>query len=174
MKTSITVDLGVSLATGGHFLGVFKVETAVPVGIMSAESGMGTLQATARAVAREAGYQLRDIERLIWCATVPRIGDAARMANLQRSLDKLADGVLVIDPTYLALPRWTRAICRSRGAAADDRRSMPAPRHHGCDESPPQEDATQGTRPARAVRPHMVRIRGMVPTVDFAGPPRAI
>jgi hypothetical protein len=104
MKTSITVDLGIAGATGGAFMGYFRVPKAFPVLIMSAESGMGTLQATARAVAESAGVRLAEIDKLFWCSTVPRIGDPASMSNLERALERIRGGMLVVDPTYLALP----------------------------------------------------------------------
>lgn len=104
MKTSITVDLGIAAATEGMFLGYFKVAKPVPCLIMSAESGMGTLQATARAVAHKARWTLDTIENLYWCSAVPQIGDVASMAKLCRAADRIHGGLLVIDPTYLALP----------------------------------------------------------------------
>lgn len=65
LKTNILVDLAISLARGGHFLGFFNVPRAARVAIMSGESGLATLQETARRIAVAAGCRLREISNLI-------------------------------------------------------------------------------------------------------------
>ena len=55
-------------------------------------------------MAIKAGRELSTIDKLFWCSTVPKIGDPVSMGKLERACDKIAGGVLVIDPTYLALP----------------------------------------------------------------------
>ncbi len=58
LKTNLLVDLSISLAIGGRFLGAFNVPESVRVGIMSGESGLATLQETATRIARSAGRDL--------------------------------------------------------------------------------------------------------------------
>ena len=44
LKTSLLIDLGISLAMGGCFLGRLKVNRRCRVDMMSGESGLATLQ----------------------------------------------------------------------------------------------------------------------------------
>ncbi len=50
LKTSLLIDLGISLAVGGLFLGKLRVNRACRVGIMTGESGLATIQETARRI----------------------------------------------------------------------------------------------------------------------------
>jgi len=105
LKTSLIIDMGISLAMGGFFLGKFKVNRAARVGIMSGESGMSTIQETARRIAHVAGYSLADIgSGLIFTESLPLFGrldheDALRQFILNDELE-----VLFIDPCYLCMP----------------------------------------------------------------------
>ncbi len=83
LKTNVLVDLSISLAIGGRFLGVFNVPRPVRVGVMSGESGLATLQETGRRIARAAGTRLSDIDNLIWTPDLPVFGHLDYMAALQ-------------------------------------------------------------------------------------------
>jgi RecA-family ATPase len=50
LKTSLIIDMGIALCTGGYSLGKLQVKRPVRVGILSGESGMATIQETARRV----------------------------------------------------------------------------------------------------------------------------
>jgi len=63
--------MGISLAVGGFFLGKLKVNRAARVGIMSGESGMATIQETARRIARAAGTRLSNIGGLVFTEATP-------------------------------------------------------------------------------------------------------
>src|SRR5262249_25955249 len=58
LKTSILLDLGLSIALGEPFLGQHRINRAATVAIMSGESGRSTLRDTARVIARAKGYDL--------------------------------------------------------------------------------------------------------------------
>jgi 5S rRNA maturation endonuclease (ribonuclease M5) len=104
LKTSLIVDLGISIATAGFFLGKLKVNRAARVAIMSGESGLGTLQETARRVARAAGRELRDIEGLIWSDSLPRFGNPLHTEALRSFLTADEIEVVIVDPAYLCMP----------------------------------------------------------------------
>lgn len=104
LKTSILLDMGISLAVGGFFLGKLKVNRACKVGIMSGESGLATIQETARRICRAAGRNLADIGGLVFSDELPRFGsfdheDATRRFIMGDELE-----ALMIDPAYLCLP----------------------------------------------------------------------
>ena len=76
LKTSLLIDLGISLAMGGCFLGKLRVNRAARVGIMSGESGLATIQETARRIAAAAGYRLADIGGLVFSRGTYRNSEA--------------------------------------------------------------------------------------------------
>jgi hypothetical protein len=78
-KTSLVIDLGISLATGGYFLGKFKVPQAVSVGLMTGESGMATIQNTIRRISKTAEVDPLTLDRLIVTDQIPRIEDPAHL-----------------------------------------------------------------------------------------------
>ena len=104
LKTSLLVDLFISLATGGHFLGRFPVNHPIRVGLMSGESGLGTLQETARRIAQAAGRNLAEIEGLLWSEDLPRFGEPLHEAATQRFIESNGLGVIGFDPAYLMMP----------------------------------------------------------------------
>ena len=103
LKTNLSIDLALSLAEAGLFLGRFSVPTAVRVGVMSGESGAATIQETALRIAAAKGRSLPEYENAIWCFDVPQLDNAQHMAALA---DFIADHkleVLILDPTYLMM-----------------------------------------------------------------------
>jgi hypothetical protein len=104
LKTSFIIDMAISLALGRFFLGKLKVTRACVVAVMSGESGLATIQETARRIAAAAGHKLADISNLIWSTDLPRIGNAEHLEALQRLLTEKKIEVLFIDPVYLAMP----------------------------------------------------------------------
>lgn len=104
LKTSLIVDMGISLAVGGFFLGKLKVNRACRVGIMTGESGLATIQETARRICYAAGRNLADIGGLIFSEDLPRFGSLEHEDALRRFIMDDELEVLVIDPAYLCLP----------------------------------------------------------------------
>lgn len=103
LKTSLLVDLGVSLALGGCFLGKFKVNRAVKVALMSGESGLATLRETAKRVCKAARCKLSSLDNLIWSTDLPQFDSGKHLDALERFLIADAIEVLAVDPTYMAM-----------------------------------------------------------------------
>ncbi len=115
LKTSLVVDLGISLAKSHKFLGHWWVKQPVNVGIMTGESGMATLQSTARRVCESKGLQLRDIDRLWWSEDVPRFDSVDHLEAVRHAIEALSLDVAIIDPLYLALPGANTASLNEMG-----------------------------------------------------------
>jgi hypothetical protein len=103
LKTSILIDLGISLATCGYFLGRMKVNRTARVGVMTGESGLATIQETARRIATAAGHRLADIDGLVFSEELPQFGSIAHQEALGRFIDNDGLQVIPIDPAYLCI-----------------------------------------------------------------------
>ena len=104
LKTSLILDMGISLAVGGFFLGKLKVNRACRVGIMTGESGLATIQETARRICRAAGYRLADIGGLVFSEDLPRFGSLDHEDALRRFIMDDELEIVILDPAYLCLP----------------------------------------------------------------------
>lgn len=102
LKTSIAIDLGLSIAFGGHFLGRFKAHERRRVLFMSAESGMSTIQETALRIADQMGRRLDDAD-VVWCEQVPRLDDMRHLDEIEQLFRREGIQVAILDPTYLML-----------------------------------------------------------------------
>jgi hypothetical protein len=103
LKTNLSIDLALSLAEAGLFLGRFNVPAAVRVGVMSGESGAATIQETALRIAAAKGRRLAEYEKAIWCFDVPQLGHAQHLAALADFIAEHQIEVLILDPTYLMM-----------------------------------------------------------------------
>jgi hypothetical protein len=101
LKTSLLVDLALSLGTGGRFLGTFPVERRVQVAVLSGESGGWTLQETRRRVAAAKG--MTGPADVVWGLKLPQLADAAQVEALAEQVEHYGVEVLVLDPLYLCL-----------------------------------------------------------------------
>jgi hypothetical protein len=104
LKTSILIDGAISLASGGFFLGRFKVNRPRRVLVMSGESGLGTIQETANRISAAANLNLADLANLIWSPDLPKFGSADHMESLEKLLRDEGVEILFLDPAYLAMP----------------------------------------------------------------------
>lgn len=103
MKTSVGVDLALSLARPCRFLGQFWVPEPQKVLFLSAESGEATIQETARRIARSKGFELSQDESVTWGFWVPRAKNGEQLLILDHQLDESQATVAVIDPLYQVL-----------------------------------------------------------------------
>lgn len=101
LKTSIVIDAVISLGTGLPFLNRFATQK-VPVAMWSGESGLPTIQETARRIARSKGVALQDVDAW-WCASIPRLSIDEQLVHFEQTLKDNGIQVAIIDPLYLSL-----------------------------------------------------------------------
>jgi hypothetical protein len=104
LKTNIVVDLGISLATATMFLGKFPVNRACRVLLMSAESGLATLQKRLRVAAAVRQWDLRDVGGLLLASSLPMLGNIVHMDAMRELLAENEIETLILDPAYLCMP----------------------------------------------------------------------
>lgn len=120
MKTSVTLDLAIALATKTPFLGrhEWTPAEAVRVGLMSGESGREILRDYGRRICNARGKVWDEIDDNIRVsAVVPRFADTKKLAKLERWLIREAVRVLIIDPTYFAMPSDNSGILAAQSEA---------------------------------------------------------
>lgn len=102
LKTSLAVDLSVSLAAGCHFLNFFKCQPA-RVLLMSGESGKQTIKETAIRIAKAKGVDLGKLDGWFYCQDVPRFNRDDHISRMAADLEDLNINVLIVDPAYLCM-----------------------------------------------------------------------
>jgi hypothetical protein len=102
LKTSLAVDLVISLGSGTPFLGHFPSPAPVRCLIFSGESGEATLQETAKRVCAARGIHLKDCD-IIWNFRLPRLTSPEDLAELEEYVAANGVKVVIIDPLYLCL-----------------------------------------------------------------------
>lgn len=104
LKTNISIDLTLSLASQAKFLNEFYVAKPVRVALMSGESGDAVIQETARRIAHaKPWHNLHDYENAVWSFDLPRLGQPQTKKDLTTFIRDHALDVLIVDPAYLAL-----------------------------------------------------------------------
>jgi hypothetical protein len=102
LKSSIGIDLALSLSSGKPFLGTFEVNKVRKVALITAESGAATVQNAMRRIAKERGIAYPQ-KMLYLRFRMPRLGDDKALKELRTDLKRLGAEVVVFDPLYLAL-----------------------------------------------------------------------
>jgi replicative DNA helicase len=103
LKTSLLVDLCLSVGTGEPFLGHFPVAKPARIILISGESGEFTLQETARRVCAAKHIRLCEAENCLWGFRLPQLSVDEQLDELRRGLQQYQVEVAVIDPLYLCL-----------------------------------------------------------------------
>jgi hypothetical protein len=103
LKTSTMVDLALSLASGGHWLGHFPAARPTRTALLSGESGRTTIAETAHRICRAAGRELASITGFFYDETLPRLAHPADVADLARLLSDEAIRCVIVDPAFLAM-----------------------------------------------------------------------
>ncbi len=102
LKTSIAVDLAISLGSGKPFLGKFAVPQQTRVAVLSGESGTATLQETARRVCQAKDVRLEACD-VLWQTDLPLLSAQADRDALKHGLAAAGVKVVIIDPLFLCL-----------------------------------------------------------------------
>ena len=104
LKTSIVLDLAISLAAGFNtsFLGKFYIKQPYRVGLISGESGKATLKRKAEAVCESKGLKLEDLS-LLWRFRMPKFANLAERDEIVETVREHRLDVMIFDPMYLAL-----------------------------------------------------------------------
>jgi hypothetical protein len=108
LKTSILVDMAISLGTATSFLGEFVVPAPVRVAFLSGESGEAALKDTAVRVCAARGLDLEGAN-VLWGFRLPQLADRGHLAALQSAIRTSKVEVLMLDPLYLSLLAGTGA-----------------------------------------------------------------
>jgi hypothetical protein len=103
LKTSILLDLLISLGSGTKFLGHFTVPQPVRVGMISGETGRYVLRANALEMARTRGIDIEQNENVFFGFTVPNLADDEHLIVVEKMLRQHKLEVLILDPFYLSL-----------------------------------------------------------------------
>ena len=89
LKTSIMLDLAISLATEKHFLERFKVNQKCKCVFISGESGLPTIKETALRICKSKDVDLGDLKSdLQFAERLPRIDNDTELAYLRQLLVK--------------------------------------------------------------------------------------
>jgi hypothetical protein len=133
LKTNILLDAAVSLASQTPMLGKFEVRRSLRVGVMTGESGLGTIQETVSRIMRAKGIDREALRgRLFITEELPQAADARHHAALKEFLERDKIEFVAIDPAYLCMPseengnlfkqgpvlRMMAETCRQAGAAS--------------------------------------------------------
>lgn len=103
LKTSVLIDLGVSLTSGHPFLGKFTVPSVRRVGMMTGESGLPTVAETLRRIADSKGVDPHDLGGFTISEDLPVLGSEPHLGQLRAWIDEDQLEVLIVDPIYLCL-----------------------------------------------------------------------
>lgn len=103
LKTSLLIDLALSLATSKPFLGTFPVAASRRVGLMTGESGLETIRETIVRIASAKGVNAGTVDGLVVTEDLPTLGDAEHAAALTEWLTRHQLDMLIVDPAYMCL-----------------------------------------------------------------------
>ncbi len=102
LKTTIGLDLTLSLGTGTPFLATFTVRRLCRVAFVSGESGDFTIKETARRICAAKGVKLAEAN-VLFDFELPKLALPGDMDKLKAGLEREQVEVLILDPLYLCL-----------------------------------------------------------------------
>jgi DnaB-like helicase N terminal domain/AAA domain len=103
LKTSIDIDMAVSLATATPFLGKFAVPRPVRVGFISGESGQFVIRQNALEMCRTRGIDLDRDENIFWGFNLPQITNDDHLRAVEEIITDNGLEVLKLDPFYFTI-----------------------------------------------------------------------
>lgn len=102
LKTSLAIDLAVSLGTATPFLGHFAVPAKVNVAFVADESSLAVAESTAERICAARDVDLRDCS-VQWSFRSPNLGCESGVDDLCDRLGNIRATVVIIDPIYLGV-----------------------------------------------------------------------
>lgn len=108
LKTSVGLDLAISLGSGRPFLDTFNVPSPRTVAVFSGESGRATIKETASRICASKGVRLKDCH-VFWEFNLPSLGNQNHLQGLNRALRDHEVDVVIFDPLYLCLLAGSKA-----------------------------------------------------------------
>lgn len=104
LKTSIAMDMCISLAIATPFLGYFDVPKPCKVAFFSGESGGGALQRRLGVIAEDRGLGDSELlNNLYICVQSPRFANIDHLDEINRAIGELELDVCLVDPAYLSI-----------------------------------------------------------------------
>lgn len=113
LKTSLAIDLAISLGTGKEFLGKFDVRKRCRVAVYSGESGKEAIADTAKRVCKSKGIEFDRRTRVFWSTNLPRLSEAADLKSFSDELKAKKIHVVIVDPLYLTLHGGSKVVSPS-------------------------------------------------------------
>lgn len=104
LKTSISLDLAVSVGTGSPFLGEFPVPKVRRVGFLSGETGAYLLRENVIQICLDRGVTYSDNETIFICTKLPDISRPGHRDYLSHLIKHNGLDLLIVDPLYLCIP----------------------------------------------------------------------
>jgi hypothetical protein len=100
-KTWLILDLSVSVASGGAWLGTYDVETPGPVLVFLGEGSERKAIGRIRAVCAHQKVKLEDLPIRV-CHRAPHLTSEHHLEQIHAELDRCPPRLIVVDPLYLA------------------------------------------------------------------------
>ncbi|HWB11808.1 MAG TPA: AAA family ATPase [Pirellulales bacterium] len=100
LKTSIALDLFISMASGAPFLDEFRVRSPVPCALMTSEAGAASIIGTCARICAAKGIDYRDGPNLTTLRA--KMTDPRHLDVMERNIERHGWRCVGIDPTYLA------------------------------------------------------------------------
>ncbi|EAQ77965.1 AAA family ATPase [Blastopirellula marina] len=102
LKSSLAVDLGGALASGGKFLGQFAADRTFRVGFVGGDAARAALTDLAQRWSAAADVDLAALETLVWSLSVANLSDPASLQRLKDWIGRHQLEVVLIDVADLA------------------------------------------------------------------------
>jgi hypothetical protein len=104
LKTTIGLDMAISLASGSPFLSKFSVPTRKRVLVLTAESGLATVKESCLRICDQKGISLQGLKEYFTVTVrVPRLDQSAHCDELSLFVKDNQFEVLMADPAYLMI-----------------------------------------------------------------------
>ncbi len=102
-KTWLSLDLALSVATGGPFLGHFPVERSGPVLVYLGEGGLRNTYRRFAAIAAHKGIDLLDAQNVELVSRPPSLNDPIHCAQIVADVAATNPALVILDPLYLSI-----------------------------------------------------------------------